>query len=626
VSRLPVAAFVALAIATVAAFFLVQTLKVTTPLIAGLPKPHPSIINPRHGGICPLKGHRGVVPTSFREMNISFLLLNKPDDVDVRVVTPAGRVVATLARGRHMAVNRRVNFTWHGRQADGTFAPAGLYDIQVTLIHQHRTVKIANGSTGAVEPVRVEETPAPVRVTHVLADGQEPAVFPQPSGRPIAIRMTAVGTARPTVDVYRTDLPGPPRLVNTFHATTVHSAFWAGNLRDGRPAPQGTYLIGLTALDRACTTSRFPAKIPPTPGSTAHAGVTVRYLAAEPPLTAVAPGATATVEVDARRHRYTWTLRRVGSTAVLRSGHSAAVGLRVPMPGGADALYTLTLRWGPHTTTVPLLTGVNAPAGSGGGGGAGSGVGRDKVLVVLPALSWQGVNPVDDDGDGLPNTLTAGTPIRLARPLVDGLPPGFAGEAGLVAYARAAGLRLSLATDLSLIADPAGLLSGYSGVVFAGTERWLPAGTGAALGTWVQAGGHVLSLGIGALQRTVTVSGGVASDPSAPHDVDVLSARPQGLHRTGGALLLVDRNRQNLFGPTAQALSGFHAYQQFGPVGSPGRLLTVAGVSPENPAVIGYALGRGAVVDVGLPGFGEALAHNVTAQQLVNRAWRLLER
>ena len=27
------------------------------------------------------------------------------------------------------------------------------------------------------------------------------------------------------------------------------------------------------------------------------------------------------------------------------------------------------------------------------------------ILVVLPALTWQGLNPVDDDGDGIPTTL-----------------------------------------------------------------------------------------------------------------------------------------------------------------------------------------------------------------------------
>ncbi len=68
--RLPVAAFVALAIATVGAFFLVQTLKVSTPFIAGLPAPHPTQINPVSGGTCAIPSGKLHQPraTSFRSM------------------------------------------------------------------------------------------------------------------------------------------------------------------------------------------------------------------------------------------------------------------------------------------------------------------------------------------------------------------------------------------------------------------------------------------------------------------------------------------------------------------------------------------------------------------------------
>jgi flagellar hook assembly protein FlgD len=617
---LPVAAFVALAIATVGAFFLVQTLKVSTPLITGLPAPHPDRINPVSGGVCPIpsgKQHRPQ-PTSFRSMRISFLLLNQADEVTVQIVDPAGHVVDTIARAVPMQVNRRHAFTWNGHLADGRVAPSGRYYVQVTLIHQHRTIQIASQNTGALEPVTVEDGPAPIKVVSVKAGGVEPAVFPQTSGRPIAIRFTVVGTHRPTVRVYGTDVPGRPRLIDTFHATTLRTAFWNGTTSHGTPAPQGTYQIGLSALDRACSVSRFPATLPAAAGSTPHDGVTVRYLAAQPPMTAVAGGAVATVAVDSRRHRYRWSLRRAGSSAVVSSGRSAAVGLKLRLPGGTG-LYTLSLRWGSHATTVPIVAGAT---GTGTSAGSGSGVGHGRVLVVLPTLTWQGENPVDDDGDGMPNLLSTGGPIQIERPFTGGLPAGFRGEEGLLAYLRASGLDYTLTTDLSLISGGSTLLSHYSGVVFAGSERWLPAGTGQTLSTWVERGGHVLSFGIDALQRTVTLGGGQARDPSGPHQVDFLLARPRGIEPTGGSLLFVQRNRQGLFSDGAPALTGFRRFQTFGPVQPPGRLLTSVGVSAQSPAVIGYALGRGAVVDVGLPGFGAALAHNVTAQDLVARAWR----
>ena len=627
-SRVPVAAFVALAIATVAAFFLVQALKVTTPLIDGFPAPHPSVINPVSGGVCPVKGPGGVpVATSFRQMTISFYLLKRADDVDVDVVDSQGTVVDTLATDRYMARKQRVAFTWNGRRADGAYVAPGDYYVQVTLIHQDRTVRISNQSSGALEPVRVQTEPTPIRVTGVRADGLEPAVFPQAGGDSVAIHLTVIGTTTPTVRIYRTDLAGAPRLVNSFPAATLRTAFWNGTLASGAPAPQGTYLVSVSAVDRTCTTSTFPTHLPPSPGSTPHAGVTVRYLAAQPPLTPVAPGARATVDVDARRHRYRWSLRAAGSTRVLRSGQSSAVALTVALPAGRDGLYELSLRWGSHRTTVPLVAGVTGGSG-GAAGSAATGSGSGKVLVVLPALTWQGLNPVDDDGDGIPNTLTLGQPIRLARPLVNGLPAGFSSIVGLLADLRASGLRYALTTDLALAADsdPQTLRHGYSGLVLAGSERWLPASVGSALNTYVEQGGHILSLGIDALQRTVTIAGTQALDPSAPHAVDALLARPGPVRPVDGSLLLVDRDRLRIFSGSSQALTGFHTYQSFGPVQAPATLLSFAGVSPTSPAVIGYSLGRGDVVDVGLPGFGASLAHNVAAQELVSRVWSLLSR
>ncbi len=621
--RLPVAAFVALAIATVGAFFLVQTLKVSTPFIAGLPAPHPTEINPVSGGTCAIPSGKlhTLRRTGFRRMTISFLLLNKADDVTVQMVDGAGHVVDTIARAVPMSINHRRGFVWNGHLADGRVAPSGRYYVQVTLIHQKRTIRITSQNTGQLEPVIVEDSPAPIKVVSVKADGVEPAVLPQATGRPVAIHFTVVGARRPTIRVYRTDVSGPPQLVDTFHATNLRTAFWNGTTSAGAPAPQGTYQISVSARDRACSTSRFPAALPSTPGSTPHDGVTVRYLAAQPPMTAVRAGSTVTIAVDSRRHRYSWALRRIGSGVLLRSGHSAAVGLKLKIPG--DGLYTLSLRWGSHRTAVPIVAGAT---GAGAGPGGSPGVGHRRVLVVLPALTWQGLNPVDDDGDGTPNLLSNGGPIQIERPFTGGLPSGFGAEAGLIHYLHASGLQFTLTTDLSLISGGASLLSHYSGVVFAGSERWLPATTGSVLSTWVEQGGHVLSFGIDALQRTVSVSGSEASDPSHAHSVDFLLARPGPIQATGGSLLLVQRNGQGLFPGGAQELTGFRRFQIFGPVQAPARLLTSVGVSAQSPAVIGYRLGRGAVVDVGLPGFGKVVAHDVTAKELVGHVWKFLQR
>jgi flagellar hook assembly protein FlgD len=605
VRQLPVAAFVALVLATVGAFFVVQHLKVSTPLLAGHPRARPAAFNPVDGGTCRLRNHLGVlVPTSFKRTQISFYLLHRADDVDLYVIDGDGDIVDTLASGRHMAIDHRTLFTWDGRTSNGTIAPDGTYEFRISLIHQGRSLVIPNSS------VTVERAAPKLTVT-----GVTPAIIPTPGVAAATARFTGAGHLRPRVLIYRSDPLGRLVLVKSFAATTSRGrTTWDGTLAGGAPAPQGTYLVGLKLTDAACNTARFPSRLPPAPGSTSHAGVTVRYLAAQPPMTAVPAGTSAVVDVDARQHRYLWVLRRTGARKVLRSGSSDAVSLRVPLPGCAAGLYELTLRWGGHRTAVPLV--ASAPPG-----GAAA-----KVLVVLPALTWQGENPVDDDNDGIPNTLTDGEPIRLARPLVDGLPAGFADEAALIAHLRSAGLRFDLTTDLGLLENVGPTLTGRHGVVLAGDERWLPAAYGSTLSTFVEQGGHVLSLGIDSLRRSVTISAGQALDPGAANATDDLLARPGRLVSARGALILVDKDGLNIFRGTSGTLRGYASYQPFTSVAPPAAIVSAAGAGSSQPAVIGYRLGHGDVVDIGLPGFGSSLAHNLDASELLASVWRLLGR
>ncbi len=358
----------ALAAVTVAAFFVVQHLKISTPLLAGNPAPHPAAINPIGGQVC-----RG---TSHRSMQISFYLQNRSDDVDVDIVDTGGMVVASLASGVHMQGGRhpvRRPFAWDGRTSSGVVAADGIYYVRVSLIHQGRYVLISD-SAGSPLPVTVKTVAPHPRVTAVT-----PGLIPRAGVAGAVVRYTGNAALPGRMLIFRTDLPGAPRLVKSFPAR-----------------------VGLRVTDRACNTGSFPAVLPPVAGTTAHAGVSVRYLAGLPPLTPVAAGAAATVFVDARRHGYAWALRQPGADRVLASGGSRAIDLHVPLPSQASrtGLYQLALRYGVHRTLVPI---VGAPPAA-----------SARVLVVLPALTWQALNPVDDDGDGVPNTLSAGSPVRLS--------------------------------------------------------------------------------------------------------------------------------------------------------------------------------------------------------------------
>lgn len=148
--------FLVLVAATVAAFFIAQHLKVSTPLISGVAGPAPAEINPLSGRTCydPVRRER-IGPKS----RIRFYLLHASDRVNVYVVNQSGtRTIATLARDRFMQARLfphevRTTFTWNGREQDGSIAPDGVYYIDVHLIHQGRIVTLSNNS-GPL-PVRV---------------------------------------------------------------------------------------------------------------------------------------------------------------------------------------------------------------------------------------------------------------------------------------------------------------------------------------------------------------------------------------------------------------------------------------------------------------------------------------
>ena len=157
-SRLPLIGFLVLAVATVAAFFIVQHLKVSTPLISGVTGPSPAEVNPLIGRSCFDRVRREQIGPASR---VSFYLLHASDKVDVYVVNLTGRTVATLARDRFMKASLfphevPTTFAWNGREPNGSIAPNGTYYIDVHLIHQNRIVTISNGS--GPEAVRIDTT------------------------------------------------------------------------------------------------------------------------------------------------------------------------------------------------------------------------------------------------------------------------------------------------------------------------------------------------------------------------------------------------------------------------------------------------------------------------------------
>ena len=260
-TRLSTAAFGVLVAATIAAFFVTQHLKVTTPLIQGAPRPVPDVINPLHGVSC---AGRNTGSTT-----ISFYLQHRGDDVDVYVVNSDGAIVRTVATGRHMRKNVRNPdgvFYWDGRVANGQVAPDGTYYFRVALLHQGRTIDL-NGV-----PVKVKTVPPRPVVVSVA-----PTVIPSASGsRRVTIRYAGNENRGGTILLYWMGAPGGSRLVKSFLTPwNGQTAIWDGTIK-GRPAPAGSYLVGIEVTDAACNTGRFPARIPPPAGTSPDTTVTVR--------------------------------------------------------------------------------------------------------------------------------------------------------------------------------------------------------------------------------------------------------------------------------------------------------------------------------------------------------------
>lgn len=605
-SRLPAFVFAALALATAGAFFVVQHLKVSTPLLDGFPRPDPAVINPRSGVVCGPPGHR----VDHRVMRISFYLLHRSDDVDVYMIDQRSQIVATLASDLHMqggAHRRRAYFTWDGREDDGKLAPDGTYFVRVDLKNQGRTVVISPVSGGPPSPVRVD-THAPRPVVSAVS----PQLVPQSGSLRVSIRYRGTEGHPGLIKLYRTDQPGGPRLVKSF-PTPVRGglAVWDG-LIHGRPAPAGIYLVGLDVTDAACNTGRFPPALPPAPASTRGAGVTIRYLAAEPPLTPAMAGTRALVYVDSRRRAYRWALRAAGAAQVLAHGVTSNYALSVPLPKDKPGIFELRLRAGAHVSEVPLVAGSPRQA---------------PVLVVLPALSWIGLSPVDETGDGLPSTLSAGDSVSLSRPLVQGLPAGLGDEVALVRYLAATHRGFELTTDLALAqlgARTAAALDAHRGVILAGSERWLDRGLAAALASYVRRGGHVLSLGLASLRAYVTLSSSAARAPSGQSATDAFGLRHGRFVARDTGLVAAISDGLGLFAQSGGLLPGFSAYEPITGAAAPARLVSAAGTSSSAFSIAGATLGQGSVVEIGLPGFASALHRNLDARELFAGIWSLL--
>lgn len=586
-NRAAQAVFAALVLATLGAFLVTQRLKHTPRLVKTLTVTRQ---------FSPVLG--------FRKASIQLRLKNT-DDATVTVVGPNGDVVRRLVHNRHLEAGRKVQLLWDGRDDAGRIVPDAVYKVRVGLHDQGRSVTLLSTITTDSTP------PRPIVRVQQPKGSTGPPILPLPHGAPVQFAVSASASAgAQRFTVYRNDGPRPRPVQELAAAPGARTGAWGG-LIAGKPALPGTYVIVARVKDGVGNVgASFPFTRPRAADPRGGAGVTVRYLAAQAPLQAVQGGRVATVFVDARRAPYAWRLRRLGSTRAVAHGHSRRPVLRLPVPRATSGVYLLDLNAGTRRASVPIA--VNGP-------------GRKPVLLVLPLVDWQGSNPVDDDGDGVPDTLLTTGHARIARPFAgDGQPPSFATqESPLLRLLDRPRQPYDIQTDYAVARASKGYLVKYRGVAIAGDERWIEPQLAARLRSYVRGGGRLFSLGTDSLRRQVHVSGGTLVKPTGESAFDIFGTGLQAVKAKGD--LLAGQDSIGLFVGTDGQFGGFAQLEETVSPGSGAKIVSVAQTSDGKPVIVAERVGRGLVIRTGLPEWEQRLG-DADVATVTRRAWTLLSR
>jgi hypothetical protein len=601
------AVFVLLVGATFAAFFVAQRLKGAPPVVELTQAVR--FFSPNGDG------RRDVTRFSVR--------LKQGDDVRVDVVDADGNVVRRLTASTAVEAGRPLPLRWDGRGGNGQVLPDGQYRVRLGLRAEGRSVTLPTLLTLDTSPPR----PRVVRI----APGQ--IVGPRAPEMRIYVRGISA-RFRTRFRILRTD-GGEPRVLARFQrAPGLRRAVWDG--RDGgQPAGPGTYAVEVGVRDRAGNWGKTPADVPPPPGeSSGQGGITVRAVAAQPPLRPVTAGERVEFFVDARRRGYRWTVRRPGARRPVKRGRVAPGGAR-PLafraPNGRSGLYLLRLTAGSSSTSVPFLVQARD---------------RAALLVVVPAITWLGRDEVDDPPfDGFPNTLETGGPVRWPRVFSgDGIPDGLASQvAPLLVLLDRARIRYDLTSDLDLALSSGPRASDRPGVLLPAPVRWVTRPLARRLRRYVLDGGRIATFGAETLRRGVSLranpgeTAGVLSRPTQPTAEDPFGAtllRPRDAGADPPALEpLAGDATYGLLTGTDGLLEGFARMEESRPPEpggeARGRLVVALGEPPAEPdpdapadtplpepayALTATRLGEGLVLRIGLPEWQARIAEPEIAQ------------
>jgi flagellar hook assembly protein FlgD len=609
-ARLAALGFAVLLVATFGAFFLASRLKAQPAELSDLKRV--KYFSPNGDG------RRDIEPIDFR--------VDLDDEAAVDIVDADGARVRRIMERLPIRPDRTMHVRWNGRDDEGRVAPDGVYRMRLILRGEGRSIlagKAFNLDTRPPDPA-------------VIVDRRTPIVAP---GSPVRFRVRGAGaTSRPRFRVLRTDVT-PIRTVRDWRGRRGrHSFTWDGADGEGRPVPPGTYLIAVTARDKARNAGTGPP-LPPAPASIeGRPGVTVRSLAVQPPVRPVRAGELVAFRVDARGRRYGWSVRRLGTgrSAVAGRRPKRSTTLLVRAPRGPSGVYLLEVSSHGARTSVPFAVQTRAASRPG------------RPLVVLPVISWLGRDPVDDSSthDGLPDTFTNGSPVTYPRLYAfdGGLPSGFARDVAPLlvwmdrndlAYDITTDLALSLSADQPKAADRKGLL-------LAGAPEWVSRGLARRLRRYVADGGRVALFGPRALRAGVTVGDRRLTRPTVAGPADAFGGRLSAVREVAPGpdgvrpplSVLGDDPDLGLLEGFSGELPGFSRVEELISAGPRGEVVAQVGAAlteaeaaqaeaddesprPERAAFSAVRDGKGLVVRVGLPEWVDRLgSKDATVEQL----------
>jgi hypothetical protein len=614
--RAPVIIFGVLVAATFAAFFVAQRLKNEPSVIQELKfetRGPGNVFSPNGDG--------------RRDRVRAGLTLKDADHVTLTWIDEAGDPVRTIVEDQAVKAHRRLwGVPWDGTDDDGQAVPDGRYKLRITLRDQGRTVIYPTSVLKDTKP------PQPKVLSIGPSKAYGPELLPEPGGAPARVRF-GPALEKASVTVFRTG-PGAVRAVRTAKLDPGTTTWeWDGTNDAGRRVGPGTYVvvpqwrdvagnIGTgVPLDRAGLPILDRGKLP------GRGGVTVRYLGAQTPVTSVKARDPVPIQVDARQERYSWTVRRLGSSQIRTHSNQPKTtpNVRFAAPGGKSGVYVFTAHTATRSTRVVFGVQARKPV-------AGTAAKPRGVLVLLPYVTWQGRNPVDDDGDGAPNTLDLGGPVRPQRIMAgDGLPQGFADQEGqLLRWLDAQGKRYDITTDFALSAGTGPALAGHHGVLIPGDARWLPTDVRVALRAFVKAGGTVVSTGTDSLRRSVGLDvKHRLADPSARKPTDLFGARiAPVVTKTTNLEVFTDDPQIELFKNGNGLVGDVGSWEETQRIGDEADLLSNAVTqSPQGKSVtVAARFGKGLVIRPGFPGFAQRVAANSdpATSALMARMWTLL--